>query len=99
MLALKSYEDSNFFTVLSSDELYFVNGGSGISSSLISGGQFYMKLGGACIQLGAQQGNVYIAGFGAISSAVGVVEAAIGYLIQNSSGDTSAAMERYYEHH
>lgn len=99
MLALKSYEQSNGFSAMSTDELYFVNGGSGISSSLISNGQYYMQLGTSCATLGAQYGNPTLAGFGAISFAVGAAEAAIGYLAQNSSGDTSAAMAQYYEHH
>ena len=31
MLALKSYEQSTGFSALSADELYFINGGSGLS--------------------------------------------------------------------
>lgn len=34
MLALKSYEQSNEFSVLSADELYFINGGSGLTECI-----------------------------------------------------------------
>lgn len=34
MLALKSYEQANGFSVLTEDELFFINGGSGESISI-----------------------------------------------------------------
>lgn len=40
MLALQSYEQSNGFSVLTSDELYYVNGGS----STFSTGGYYQNI-------------------------------------------------------
>ena len=53
MLALQSYEQSNGFSVLTSDELYYVNGGSVTASQVWTGVAIVASIGAAIATGGA----------------------------------------------
>ena len=73
MLAMKSYEQNEGFSVMTADEMYFVNGGSGFSW-----GGF-----GVAVGIGAVTGGLAGAGIGGIGAVPGAIGGAclggIGY--------------------
>ena len=114
MLTLESYEQSNGFSVITADELYFINGGSGphpvlegFGNKLISFSQNIDGLAGASSAAGEVAQALGSASkwtsFGAFAQLVSCGAYALGNVMvwtaQNDSGDVQSAMNRYYDHH
>ena len=114
MLALTSYEQSNGFSAVTADELFFINGGSSAHPGLEAAGNYLVSVGqnlsgpgeagSAAGQIAQQAGSTSNwTGLGAAITLGSCIATAAGnvllFIAHNDSGDVQGAMNNYYEHH